>query len=384
MRLQELDYLLPPELIAATPAEPRDAARLLVVHRATHDVEHRHVRDLPTILREFTAASGTRRPPLLVMNDSRVLPAAFHAQRVATRGGVEGLYLCSPSPRRWRVMLQARGSLRQGESLRLAPSEVTNVEIPEDQDLVATLSADLGKGEWELTWPTDLDTPAVLSRVGRTPLPPYIRKARRERGLPEVTPDDLSRYNTVYAAQAGSVAAPTAGLHLTPALLDQLRGMGSPIAGTTLHVGIGTFAPIRCEDLAQHVMHEEWLSVPAATVASLLQARHEGRMILPIGTTTVRSLESLPTNPAALERANREGYHGTTNLFIRPADAGEPSFPWRFTDALMTNFHLPRSSLLALVAALPGVGIDRLKQWYELAVRERYRFYSYGDAMILL
>lgn len=384
MRVQELDYVLPPELIAATPANPRDTARLLVVHRASGCIDHRLVRDLPGVLKDFAAVSGNNRSPLLVMNDSKVLPAAFLAQRVATGGGVEGLYLCSPTPGRWRVMLQARGSLREGESLRLIHPDTARANPSMPQDLVATLSADLGKGEWELAWPTDIDTLAVLASVGRTPLPPYIRKARRERGLPEVTPDDLSRYNTVYAAQAGSVAAPTAGLHLTPALLDQFHDMGMPLVRTTLHVGIGTFAPIRCDNLAQHVMHEEWLSVPAATVASLLQARREGRMILPIGTTTVRSLESLPSDPVALERASRDGYRSMTNLFIRPADAGEPSFPWRFTDALMTNFHLPRSSLLALVAALPGVGIDPLKQWYELAVRERYRFYSYGDAMILL
>ncbi|MCC7408681.1 MAG: tRNA preQ1(34) S-adenosylmethionine ribosyltransferase-isomerase QueA [Phycisphaeraceae bacterium] len=384
MRVHELDYVLPPDLIAATPAQPRDAARLLVVHRDSQEVEHRHVRDLPGVLRDFTVASRMGLPPLLVMNDSRVLPAAFLGQRVATGGGVEGLYLRSPTPGRWRVMLQARGSIREGESLRLIGPDAAHVHAPAGEDHVATLAADLGRGEWELVWPTDVDAPAVLAAVGRTPLPPYIRKARRERGLPEVTPDDLSRYNTVYAAEAGSVAAPTAGLHLTTTLLEQLQDMGSPVVRTTLHVGIGTFAPIRCDELGQHVMHEEWMSVPAATVTALLQARREGRVILPVGTTTVRSIESLPSDSAAIDRAGREGYHGTTDLFIRPADAGEPAFPWRFTDALMTNFHLPRSSLLALVAALPGVGIDRLKQWYELAVRERYRFYSYGDAMILL
>ena len=200
--------------------------------------------------------------------------------------------------------------------------------------------------------------------------------ARRRRSEPELRPEDAVRYNTVYAREAGSVAAPTAGLHFTDTLLEQLQYNGIRRAEVILHVGRGTFEPIRCEWLGNHKMHQEWCTVPSSTLEAVMTARSAQNRIIPVGTTTVRALESLPD---PIDKAHGD-HTNETDLFIQPDDG----FHFRFTDALLTNFHLPRSSLLAMVAALPGVGIDRLKQWYAQAIEAKYRFYSYGDAMLIL
>ncbi len=343
MRTDELDYHLPPGRIATQAAEPRDAAKLMVINRATGNVQHRHVRDLPDLLEPGD---------LLILNQSRVLPAFFTAIRADTGGKVTGLYLNSPAPNTWHVMLESRGSLQSGETITLA--EDAHLELTERR----------GGGEWTARLHSADNTLALLERIGATPLPPYIRKARRDLAQPEISNADLLRYNTVYADAPGSVAAPTAGLHFTPQLLERL-----PHAFVTLHVGLGTFAPIRTDRVENHPIHSEWIDIPAATIAAVQEAKR----VIPVGTTSVRALESLP------DPALDNDYVTDTNLFIT-----DESFPFRFTDALMTNFHLPRSTLLALVAALPGVGIERLKTWYQGAIDNDYRFYSYGDAMLLL
>lgn len=359
MLTAELDYPLPPELIAAHAAEPRDAARLMVIERATGRVEHRQVRDLPQILRPGD---------LLVFNRSRVLPARFFATRAATGGRVEGLYLESPAADRWLVLLQSGGRLQPGERLTLLPeASLLLLAAREDGPWLAQLEGQAG-------------TLAILERIGSTPLPPYIRQRRKERGEAEVQPADAQRYNTVYAAEPGSVAAPTAGLHFTAQLLQRLAAAGIEQTSLTLHVGLGTFAPVRAERLEDHPMHEEWLHVPADALAALKAARAAGRRIIPVGTTCVRALESLP----AADRLGAGGYTARTRLFLYPSEAAQAGPVFRFTDGLLTNFHLPRSTLLALVAALPAVGIERLKAWYGLAIAQRYRFYSYGDAMLLV
>jgi S-adenosylmethionine:tRNA ribosyltransferase-isomerase len=225
---------------------------------------------------------------------------------------------------------------------------------------------------------SDAPTLAVLERLGATPLPPYIRKQRRKLHEPEVTPADQQRYNTVYARDAGSVAAPTAGLHFTPGLLARLDAMGVRRAFVTLHVGLGTFAPVRSQRVEEHDAHREWLTIPAATLQAVRHARAANRRVIVVGTTTVRAMESLPADWVGLP-ADQE-FVTETGLLISPGPAGE-AYPFRFTDSLMTNFHLPRSTLLALVAALPNAGITRVKQWYATAVEQGYRFYSYGDAM---
>jgi len=348
---RDLDYDLPPDRIAATPAEPRDAARLMVVRRGSGSLEHRHVRDLPGL-------GLLHAGDLLVVNQTRVLPAYLVATRTATGGRVTGLYLHSPAPRIWRVMLEARGTLQPDETLTFITGDA------------ATLVRSLGAGQWELT--TDAD----LHAVGDTPLPPYIRKLRKT--VSDTVSDavsDAERYNTVYAAEAGSIAAPTAGLHFTPQLLESLEQQGVRRAMVTLHVGVGTFLPIRADDLVDHTMHREHVRVPIDTLRLLRDTRVAGGRIVPVGTTTIRALESLPGNWDSLTT----DFTTDTDLFIHP-DA--PDFGgFRFTDSAVTNFHLPRSTLLAMIATLPGVGITNLLTWYRAAVEHGYRFYSYGDAM---
>ncbi len=353
MRTDALDYDLPPDLIAAAPAEPRDSARLMVIRRDNGDVAHHHVRDLPDL--------GVLQPgDLMVVNQTRVLPAHFHATRADTGGRVSALFLQHDPQHRWTLLLESRGKPQPGERLTL------------DASASLELLKHTGPGEWLAQLHGPDDTFAVLQRVGQTPLPPYIRKQRKHLGQPEVTPEDAQRYNTVFARQPGSVAAPTAGLHFTPALLDRLDARGLRRAAVTLNVGVGTFAPVRTETLEDHDLHAEQIDVPPAAVDALRQARADQHRILAVGTTTVRALESLP-DPIA-------PYAGPTRLFITP----DTPFTFRFTDALLTNFHLPRSTLLALVAALPGVGVERLLDWYRFAVEQRYRFYSYGDAMLIV
>lgn len=360
MRTDELDYELPAERIATAPAEPRDAARLMVIHRATGVIEHRHVRDLPTL-------GVLRAGDVMVVNRTRVLPAYFEATRSGTGGRVRGLYLRTDEAGDWHAMLESRGTLTAGETLTFAEGSTLTLVEP------------LGRGQWRGRLSSALTVPELLAKVGQPPLPPYIRKERRKAlgngGGAEFQQEDSERYNTVYAKEPGSVAAPTAGLHLTPAVLDDLAAAGVQRAEVVLHVGLGTFEPIRADTLAEHRMHREWLHVPAETVAALRAARERGGRVAPVGTTTVRALESLP---ADLNEAER-GYTAETGIFIYP-DAGHV---FRFADAVMTNFHLPRSTLLAMIASLPGVGLPRLKAWYDVAIVEGYRFYSYGDAMLL-
>ena len=357
MLTDELNYQLPPDLIAVTPAPSRDDARLMVVRRGEDDVSHHHVRDLPRLL------NGPN--DLLVFNRSKVLPAAFDAVRAGTGGKVTGLYLDSPQPGRWEVMLESRGSLQPGETIAL------------DDNSQLVLLERLGGGCWTARLDSPHDDMSLLDKIGSPPLPPYIRKARKALRQPTIQPRDTDRYNTVYAADPGSVAAPTAGLHFTDQLLATLDAAGVRRAALTLHVGLGTFAPVRTERVEDHPIHAERISVPPDTIEALRQARQRGMRIIPVGTTSVRALESLPQQ---LPNSDRP-FTTNTSLFIAPGDHG---FAFRFADALMTNFHLPRSTLLALVAALPGVGVARLLDWYQQAVENRYRFYSYGDAMLVL
>jgi len=364
MRTDALDFELPDELIATQPAEPRDHARLLVFRRDTQTLDHHHVCDLPSL-----GLFGSN--DLMLVNQTRVLPAQLVGKREATGGRVSGLYVDSEAGERWRVMLESRGSLQPGETITLGEDERGRATLQ--------LIESIGGGEWWAQLVGEDDTPAVLERVGATPLPPYIRKQRRKLDQEEINANDPERYNTVYASAPGSVAAPTAGLHFTPALLDALDQIGVRRAAVDLHVGLGTFAPVRSETLEQHAMHAESFTVPPQTLDAIRETRAKGGRLLVIGTTTVRALESLPQD-ALDPDAHPDGISTETNLFIHP-DRG---FKFRFTDRLMTNFHLPKSTLLAMVASLPGVGLEKLMQTYRTAVQERYRFYSYGDAMLIV
>lgn len=366
MKTDALDYHLPDELIATQAAEPRDHARLLVVRRETQTIEHHRVCDLPAL--------GLFEPgDLMLVNQTRVLPAQLTGLRQATGGKVSGLFVESSADRRWRVMLESRGTLSVGETIRLTSGNSGAAAA----DLL--LVEALGGGEWVALLQGEEDTADVLQRLGRTPLPPYIRKQRKKLGQGEITSEDQGRYNTVYAQSPGSVAAPTAGLHFTPALLQTLDRMHVKRAAVDLHVGLGTFAPVRSETLEGHQMHHESFTVPRSTLDAIAQARSNGNRLLAIGTTTVRALESLPNDALSCD-AYPDGINAHTNLFIHP-DVG---YTFRYTDRLMTNFHLPKSTLLALVASLPGVGLERLHELYRAAVDQRYRFYSYGDAMLIV
>lgn len=341
MRVGELDYDLPAELVAQQPAEPRDASRLLVVDRAADRPRHRTFREIVQELRGGDC---------LVLNDTRVLPARFFARR-ETGGRVEVFFLrCDASG--WRVLLAPSARLRAGESLR--------VERDAGAGLVLVERAE--RGEWLVAPRPPIDPLALLERVGQTPLPPYIRR--------KAAPDerDRARYQTVYAASPGAVAAPTAGLHFTPELLHHLDAMGVRTARVTLHVGLGTFAPVVVDDLDDHAMHEEPFAVSAEALQALRETRRYGGRIVAVGTTSCRVLESIDLAAAG-------PLQGSTRLLI------QPGYAFRNTDALLTNFHLPRSTLLALVMALGGV--DRIRRAYQEAIAARYRFFSYGDAMLI-
>jgi len=335
------DYSLPEHLIAQHPAARRDESRLLVVRRATASLEHRTFRDLPELL-----APGD----LVVLNDTKVLPARLVGRREATGGKWEGLFLAETGEL-WEMLAQTRGYPEAGTVF------VT------DTGLRLTLRGRTDERHW-LMEPAEKGSPAeVLARYGHVPLPPYIRKGH-------AAGEDEERYQTVYAERAGSVAAPTAGLHFTPELFGRLAGRGIGTAKVTLHVGLGTFASVKAEDPAKHVIHREWCEVAQPTVEAILAARARGGRVVAVGTTTTRTLESA-ARPDGLKP-----FSGETGLYIR-----EP-FDFRVIDALVTNFHLPRTTLLLLVGAFAGG--DLLRAAYAEAVAREYRFYSYGDAMLVL
>ncbi len=355
----ELDYHLPPELIATTPAEPRDSARLLVVSRSNASLlEDRRVADLPSLLNPGD---------LLVVNRTRVLPARLLGRKVESGGLVPGLFVHAPGRDRWIVMLKG-SRLRAGVRVELldAHGAPTGVVLTlGDRAEEGWLCQVSGLGEVE-------SAAQALQRAGATPLPPYILKARRDAGINLPDERDRDWYQTVYAheAQPGSVAAPTAGLHFTPALLDALAARSIDRAEALLDVGLGTFRPVESATVEEHPIHSEHAEVPAETLRAIARARAAGGRCVAVGTTTARALESVPVGG--------ESFAGETRLLITPGHQ------WRHLDALMTNFHLPQSTLLAMVAALFPGGAARVRDIYAHAVAERYRFYSYGDAMLIL
>ena len=348
LRLSDLDYELPEELIAQTPAEPRDASRLLVARRSAADLEDSVFSELPSLLR-----AGD----VLVRNDTRVFPARSFFHR-ATGGRIEVLFLCmltrsSDASERWEALL--RGRPRPEETLE---SEVLGPDWP------LRCIEPLGEGRWVVENLGPRSLLSLLEDAGVTPLPPYITAPLA----------DAERYQTTYACMLGSAAAPTAGLHFTPELDARLTQAAVTVEHLTLHVGLGTFKPLRPETLGAGALHSESYSVEAAVWARLLEARRQGRRIVAVGTTSMRVLEHVALEGAPDER---EGVlQGDTRLFIRPG------FEFRMVDGLVTNFHLPRTSLLALVMAFCGV--DETREIYRHALRERYRFYSFGDAMLAL
>jgi len=343
-------YELPRERIAQEPLADRAAARMLVVDRATGGLRHRHVRDLPEILRPGD---------LLVVNDTRVVPARLCGRRLKTGGGWEGLFLRIAAdgehPGAWVLLAQTRGRPELGERVMLSDRAGADA-------LAIRLVGRAEGGSWLAVAESDEPFAAILASVGRVPLPGYIRDGVAQQG-------DLERYQTVYARAAGSAAAPTAGLHFTEALLQEVGDRGIGLARVTLHVGLDTFRPIAVDRLEDHPMHSEWCECPPATVAAVREAKARGGRVVAVGTTAVRTLES------AARGGTLAVWNGPTDLFIRPG------FTFRVVDAMLTNFHMPRTTLMVLVSTFASRGL--IATAYEAAIRERYRFLSYGDAMLI-
>jgi S-adenosylmethionine:tRNA ribosyltransferase-isomerase len=337
------EYDLPAELIAQQPCAERDQSRLLVLRRSNSAIEHRIFADLPALL-----SPGD----LLVLNDTRVVPARLIGRRAGTGGKWEGLFLRGHAEGLWELLCQTRG--------RLAPGEMIDIE---PGPLKLELVSKTVERHW-LARPSDVTHWAdVLARHGQVPLPPYIRKGRASQ-------DDAQRYQTVFAQQPGAVAAPTAGLHFTPTLFERLAARGVGVTQVTLHVGPGTFQPIQVEDFRHHRMHREWGEVPAEACTRITECRQNRGRVIAVGTTAVRVLETV----AAL--GPLRPWQGETELFVYPP------YEFKIVDALITNFHLPRSTLLLLVGAFAGE--ESLRKAYNTAIEQRYRFYSYGDAMLVL
>lgn len=336
MRIEEFDYTLPRELIAQSPPAERSAGRLLHLDGVSGKIADDRFSSLPGYMR-----AGD----LLVFNDTRVIKARLHGTK-ESGGRVEALIERMLPPRRALAMLRASHAPKATQRIRFGDASIaTVVERREDFFLLEF----------------DDDVSAVLERCGEMPLPPYIDRPAGEA--------DALRYQTVYAKAPGAVAAPTAGLHFDQAMLDRLAASGVRFAYVTLHVGAGTFQPVRVEHVEDHVMHSERYEIPAATVRAVAEAQAAGGRVTAVGTTSLRALES------AASRGSLEAGAGETRLFIRPG------YRFRLVERLLTNFHLPRSTLLMLVSAFAGV--EAVRQAYEHAIRERYRFFSYGDAMLI-
>ncbi|MBU0540066.1 tRNA preQ1(34) S-adenosylmethionine ribosyltransferase-isomerase QueA [Patescibacteria group bacterium] len=333
MLTSDFDYHLPPELIAQTPAEPRDSSRLLVMDRQTGALQHKRFFDLG----EFLNAGD-----LLVLNETKVYKA-----RLITADGIE-IFLLRPEGDHWLVIAKPGRKLKPGTMLRFEDGQTAMVKIKHDD---GTIIVDFKKSTYEIFAWTD--------RIGKVPIPPYIDSGRRTQDVGRLATD----YQTVYAKHSGSVAAPTAGFHFTTELIEKLKKQGVNFAAVTLHVGLGTFRPIKSDKIEDHIMHEEWIDVPETTRSAIHDTRAHGGRVIAVGTTTVRALES---------EINR----GFTNIFIKPG------YQFKSIDGLITNFHLPKSTLLILVSAFAGR--DLILKAYAEAIEKNYRFYSFGNAMLII
>jgi S-adenosylmethionine:tRNA ribosyltransferase-isomerase len=348
METENLNYELPAELIAQKPAEKRDASRLLVLNRADG-----------TIIDDSFAHIGDwlRKGDCLVINDTKVLPAKFFARR-NTGAKIEGLFL-EQQQDKWLVMLKNSAKIKQGETLDLL-DRGKNPYCP------VLAEARLSAGQWLLRPQSNLSAEDILKDIGFAPLPPYIKRAQ-----PQIEhKTDSLRYQTVYAQYSGAVAAPTAGLHFTEELLEQIKAKGITIAQVTLHIGEGTFLPVKTKTLEEHKIHSERFSLDDDNAQIINKTIEQGGRIIAVGTTSVRTLETL----AEGRKVNPQT--GRTSLFITPG------FEFRLVNGIITNFHLPKSTLLALVGAFAG--LDKIMASYRYAVEKRYRFYSYGDCMLII
>ena len=340
MKTSDFNFDLPQELIAQTPIERRDASRMLVLDKATGAWEHRHFFDLPEYLR-----SGD----CLILNDSRVLPARLLGQRLPGGGACEVLLLIDRGEKTWECLVRPGKHLRKGARLSFGDGELT-----------AEVTEVLEGGNRLVRFEYDGIFLEVLDRLGKMPLPPYIKEELQDR----------ERYQTVYSKVVGSAAAPTAGLHFTEDLLQKVQNEGVNIGYVTLHVGLGTFRPVKEDDITDHLMHSEYCVIPQETADLINTTKKNGGRVICVGTTSCRTLESW-----AAEDGTMKASAGWTNIFIYP------DYRFEVMDALITNYHLPESTLIMLVSALAGR--ENVLNAYEEAVRERYRFFSFGDAMFI-
>lgn len=358
MRTADFDYPLPDDLIAQTPAPRRDGSRLLVLDRANARIAHRHFRDLADLLRA---------DDLLVLNNSRVIAARLRGVNAQSGGEIEVLLLRENAHNDWWVML------RPGRRARVGTQIIFMNRINKSCNVLGTVVDQNDEGHRRINFSGAPNIREELPTLGEVPLPPYIKRASGTE-----LAEDEERYQTIYASANGSIAAPTAGLHFTEQLLQAIRAKGTDVCFVTLHVGLGTFAPVKKEILSAHTMHAEDFLIPADTADKVNEAKRARRRVVAVGTTTVRVLESV----AARNRGRVVAGCGQTDLFIYPP------FQFQIVDALLTNFHLPLSTLLMLVSAFaaPGdtCGRDLVLSAYAEAVRERYRFFSYGDAMLII
>ena len=339
MKLSDFMYDLPEERIAQTPAEPRDHSRLMVVHRDSHELEHRHFYDVIDYLNPGD---------VLVINETRVIPARLIGER-PTGGACEVLLLRQLAPKRWETLVKPGKKLKPGAEVIFGGGRLKG-RVLETTDVGGRIVEFECEGAFE----------AALDELGEMPLPPYIHEKLQDR----------ERYQTVYAKQEGSAAAPTAGLHFTPELMARIRAKGIGIVPVLLHVGLGTFRPVKVENVEDHEMHSEYFEVTEEAAARINAARQRGGRIIAVGTTSVRTLESAAENGVLLPK------RGETKIFIRPG------YRYQMVDALITNFHLPGSTLMMLVSAL--YDREHIIAAYEEAVRREYRFFSFGDAMLIL
>lgn len=344
------EYDLPPEKIAQNPVSPRDTAKMLVVDSPS-SCQHRTFRDLPAMLRPGD---------LLVFNNTRVIPARLYGRK-ASGGEVEILLLEKQGSTRWSALVKPGRRLKPGAVIHFGQASTPDSSLrPELSAQVVATDAETSGRILEFIVPSGEPLEAVLERLGQVPLPPYITAS-------EASPE---QYQTIYAEQPGAVAAPTAGLHFTAALFDQLEAAGVGRAFLTLHVGVGTFRPVEVDDITTHSMHSEWIDLPPQTVEQIAKTKAEGGRVIAVGTTVTRALEG------AAQTGQLQPWQGKVNLFIYPG------YQWQVLDGLITNFHLPGSSLLMLVSAL--IGRDRLLSLYQTAIAVDYRFYSFGDGMLIL
>ena len=364
MRTSDFDFALPEELIAQTPAFTRDSSRLMVLRRDAQKIEHRAFRDFLDYL---------RREDVLVLNNSRVIPARLHGVNAITGGQFEILLLEENAPNDWWTMM------RPGNRARVGTGIILCNRFGQRENVRAVVTEKNAAGHRRLLFDQTPNIVDLLPTLGEVPLPPYIMRPSQENA-----DEDLKRYQTVFAEPPGSVAAPTAGLHFTRELLDEIRSRGIRVCFVTLHVGAGTFAPVKTEKIEAHKMHEERFELSHETTAIINETKRSGGRVIAVGTTTLRVLETPALHVKKNEKATIEliPQIGRCNTFIYPPH------DFKIADALLTNFHLPRSTLLMLVSAFAAPqkseGIDLVLSAYRKAIQERYRFFSYGDAMLLL